>query len=173
MTTTPHILAGAALASLLPTGSIAMKVAGFTIGFMSHYILDAIPHWERLYGAHYNNELPTDYSRWPKHVTTQGLADVLIGSMLFLTILFVTVPDSSKVCVLLGGIGAVLPDFMDSVPWWSQSTKQLPIWRYFTKLHDWAHISYDLQCRLPSFIGIITQVVVIVAAILVLTRKYT
>jgi hypothetical protein len=168
MTTTPHILAGAALASLLPTHSVSMKVLGFTVGFASHYILDAVPHWERLYGALYNDELPTDYSQWPKNVTVQGLVDVLIGSALFLVILFTVIPGPSKICVLLGGLGAVLPDLMDNLPWWSERTKQLPIWRYFRKLHDWSHMSYDLQRKLPSSIGLFTQIAVIVVALLVL-----
>ena len=58
MTTTPHVLTGTALASLLPTSSAYMKLVGFGFGFASHYVLDAIPHWERLYGPHYNDELP-------------------------------------------------------------------------------------------------------------------
>jgi hypothetical protein len=172
MTITPHILTGAALASLLPASPHSMRMLGFLVGFGSHYILDAAPHWERIYGARYNDELPADYGRWPKHVTTQSLVDVLIGSILFLTILFVVVPDPIKVCVCLGGIGAILPDLMDNVPWWSKRTKRLLVWRYLAKLHHWLHMNYDLQRKLPSLLGLFTQLAVIIIALLILMRHY-
>src|SRR5665213_1991468 len=99
MTITPHILAGAAVASLLPTGSTPMKLLGFGLGFASHYVLDAMPHWERLYGAHYNDELPKSYSSWPKHITGQAIGDALLGCLMFTVILFVAVPGPNRVCV--------------------------------------------------------------------------
>lgn len=169
MTTTPHILAGAALASLLPTGSASMKLFGFALGFASHYVLDAVPHWERLYGARYNDELPSSYSNWPRHITYQGLADALVGCAVFFAILVFAVPGPGRTIVFLGGAGAVFPDLMDSVPWWAETTKRLPVWRYMTRFHDWAHLDYDLQRRLPSFLGLVSQIAVIVIALLVLT----
>lgn len=170
MTTTPHILAGAALASLLPTNSASMKVLGFALGFASHYVLDAVPHWERLYGPHYNDELPSDHRQWPQHITRQGVADALVGCAVFFAVLAFVVPGPGKTIVFLGGLGAVLPDLMDSVPWWSGHTKRWPIWRYFTRFHDWAHLDYDLQRRLPSCLGLVSQIAVIIAALLVLLR---
>jgi hypothetical protein len=171
MTTIPHILTGAALASLLPTGSTSMKLLGFGLGFASHYILDAMPHWERLYGVHYNDELPSSYAKWPKHVTVQGITETLIGCAMFFVILVFVVPGPDKALVFLGGLGAVFPDLMDSVPWWSERTKRLPIWRYFTRFHDWAHLDYDLQRRLPSFLGLVSQIAVIIAALDVLLHS--
>lgn len=168
MTITPHILTGAALASLLPAGSTTIRLTGFVLGFASHYVLDVVPHWERLYGVHYNDELPGSYANWPRHITLQGLADTFIGCATFFTVLILIVPDSIRVTVLLGGIGAALPDLMDSVPWWSNYTKRLPIWRYLTRLHDWVHLDYDLQRKLPSFLGLVSQIVVIVAALFIL-----
>jgi hypothetical protein len=170
MTTTPHILAGAALASLLPTGLASMKLVGFGLGFASHYVLDVVPHWERLYGPHYNDELPGSYSDWPRHITLQGLVDAFIGCAVFFTLLILAVPGPGKAIVFLGGAGAVFPDLMDSVPWWAETTKRLPVWRYLTRFHDWAHLDYDLQRRLPSFLGIASQIAVIIAALLVLIK---
>jgi hypothetical protein len=145
-----------------------MKLAGFALGFASHYVLDAVPHWERLYGAHYNDELSKSYKRWPKHVTRQGIAEALIGCAALVAVLAFMVPGPAKTVVFLGGLGAVLPDLVDSVPWWSEKTKHWPIWRYFTRFHDWAHLDYDVQRRLPSFLGLVSQVAVIIAALLVL-----
>jgi len=168
MTITPHILAGAALASFLPTGSVPIRLIGFALGFTSHYVLDAIPHWERLYGIHYNDELVGAYSNWPRYVTFQALADTFIGCAAFFTILIFIVPDQSRATVFWGGAGAALPDLMDSVPWWSEYTKRLPVWRYLTRLHDWVHSDYDLQRKLPLFLGIASQAAVIIAALLIL-----
>ncbi len=171
MTTTPHILTGAALASLLPAGSVPVRLLAFALGFASHYALDAIPHWERLYGAHYNDELPGSYSNWPKYVTAQGLADAVIGCVVLFAVLVFAVPAPDKLCVFLGALGGVFPDLMDSVPWWAETTKKLPVWRYFTRFHDWSHIDYDLQRRLPSWLGLASQVAVIIAALLVLILR--
>lgn len=169
MTTTPHLLTGAALASLLPTGSAPVKLLGFALGFASHYLLDAVPHWERLYGAHYNDELAGPYDSWPRHVAVQGLADALAGCLILSVVLALMVPEANRLCVFLGAFGAVFPDLMDSAPWWAETTKRWPVWRYFTKFHDWAHMGYDLQRRLPSWLGLVSQVAVIIAALLVLT----
>jgi hypothetical protein len=89
----------------------------------------------------------------------------------FFAILVFVVPSPGKMIVFFGALGAVLPDLMDSVPWWSETTKRLPVWRYFTRLHDWAHLDYSLQRRLPSFLGLVSQIVVIMAAILVLVGR--
>jgi hypothetical protein len=145
-----------------------MKLFGFMLGFASHYVLDAVPHWERLYGAHYNDELPGSYGDWPRHITFQGLAEALVGCAALFTILVFVVPGPSKTIVFLGGLGAVFPDLMDSIPWWSERTKRLPVWRYLTRFHDWAHLDYDLQRRLPSFLGLVSQIAVILVALLVL-----
>ncbi len=171
MTTTPHILAGAALASLLPAGPASIKLLGFGLGFVSHYILDAVPHWERLYGPHYNDELPAAYSDWPAHITYQGLADALVGCAAFFMILIFAVPGPGRPVVFLGGAGAVFPDLMDSVPWWAETTKRLPVWRYLTRFHDWAHLDYDLQRRWPAFLGLVSQVAVIAAALFILLAR--
>lgn len=171
MTTTPHILAGAALASLLPTNSGWMKLTGFALCFASHYVLDAVPHWERLRGPRYNDELPASYGDWPKHITIQGIVDALIGCTVFFVLLAFAVPGPEKIIIFLGGLGAVFPDLMDSVPWWSEKTKRLPVWCYFTRFHDWIHLSYDLQRRLPSFLGLVSQIAVIVAALSVVISR--
>jgi len=170
MTTIPHILTGAAVASLLPTGSTSMKVLGFALGMASHYVLDAIPHWERLYGAHYNDELPESYAKWPKHITTQALAEGFIGCAALFAILVIAMPGPSKTVVFLGALGAVLPDLMDSIPPWSERTRGFPIWHYLRRLHDWSHLDYDLQRKLPSSMGLISQIAVIITALLVLLR---
>ena len=170
MTIIPHILTGAAVASLLPVDSTSMKLLGFALGLGSHYVLDAMPHWERLYGAHYNDELPDSYAKWPKHVTEQAIAEGFIGCAVLLAILVVAVPYPSRTIVLLGAIGAVLPDLIDSIPLWSGRTKELPIWRYLRRLHDWSHLDYDSQRKLPSFLGLVSQIAVIITALLVLMR---
>ena len=42
MVLTPHALVGAAVATTVPEHPLA----GFAIGFISHFIFDAIPHWD-------------------------------------------------------------------------------------------------------------------------------
>jgi hypothetical protein len=143
MTTTPHILAGAALASLLPTGSASMKLFGFALGFASHYVLDAVPHWERLYGPHYNDELPPPMAAgldmslsrpWPMHLSV---------AQCFLQFWLLWCRVQAK-----------------PLSFWADSVRSCPIsWTafrrglrrpsdcrsgvYLTRFHDWAHLDYD------------------------------
>jgi len=42
MVLTPHAIVGATLAGLVPEHPLV----GFAFGFISHFVLDAIPHWD-------------------------------------------------------------------------------------------------------------------------------
>ena len=42
MTLTPHAIVGAAIASTIPD----QPLLGFSLAFLSHFVLDAIPHWD-------------------------------------------------------------------------------------------------------------------------------
>lgn len=54
MTTIPHVIAGAAIGALSPSPVVA--IAG---GFLSHFVLDFIPHWDPLF----NKDHPGRFQR--------------------------------------------------------------------------------------------------------------
>ncbi len=169
MLVTPHILAGAALGSLMP-GSAVGKVAAFFVGWGSHYLLDMVPHWERLFGPHYNDKLPKDHDKWPRHILVQGAMDVFIGLLLLRFFAFTMYTGEAWV-VFWGGVGGALPDFLDNTPFWSRITRRIPFWRATERFHRFIHISVVEQRRFPKFTGIITQLVTCSIAVFVLIKR--
>src|SRR5687767_3301477 len=51
MTTIPHVIVGAAVGSLAPNPYLASLA-----GFISHFVLDFIPHWDPIGGKRHKNE---------------------------------------------------------------------------------------------------------------------
>ncbi len=116
MTLTTHAIVGAAAARLFPQH----PVLAFSAAFASHFLIDAIPHWDyslRSYKRDESNHLNNDMS-------TSGLNFVLdlldIGFDLFLAmflpfLIFGSVIFSESFIVLCGIIGGVLPDALQFV----------------------------------------------------------
>src|SRR5579872_4194563 len=108
MTLTTHALAGAAVATIFP----AHPVAGFFAGFASHFVLDAIPHWDyKLASVHdgegtRKTELIMGPDLW-KDVMKVSF-DALLGFVLAL-LLFGN-GMSMAVAALAGAFGALFPD---------------------------------------------------------------
>jgi len=162
----PHILAGAALATIVPA-STPGRVGAFVLGVASHYALDAVPHWERLFGPHYNDQMPKDYLLWPDHIIIQGALDMFVGLLLLRYFSFAA-PSSFALGIFLGGLGAALPDVLDNTPWWKHLTKKLPLWKSIESLHRMVHMSYKKQRRLPQIMGLATQLATASIALVVL-----
>lgn len=159
-------MTGAALATVIPASGTG-KVAAFAVGFLSHYVLDALPHWERLFGPHYNEQLPRNHKLWPRHIYIQGSVDIFIGLVLLGYFIF-KAPGSYELVIFLGGVGGILPDLIDSAPWWKHLTKEVPFWSVISKLHQSVHMDYKKQMELPSFTGLITQLVVTALSLAIL-----
>jgi len=95
MVITPHMLVGAAI------GAQASNFwSVFLLGTVSHYLLDALPHWDYLYKVKINN---------PNHIMKIGL-DFILGSVL---ILILSWSSPVKILILIGAIAALLPDIAE------------------------------------------------------------
>jgi hypothetical protein len=115
MILTNHAIVGAALASLVPNA----PVAGFAIGFLSHFVLDAIPHWD--YDLQsikedknnpLNNEMPLN-GKFLKDILKIGL-DFFVGlSLSFL--IFVVYFKYSILAIFCGVAGAMTPDALQFI----------------------------------------------------------
>lgn len=135
MTLTAHAITGAALASLTPS----QPLLGFAVGFASHFILDAIPHWDyRLASVKEdkNNPMNDDMEingDFVKDIFKIGL-DGLIG-LLFSYLIFGIYMKFSIIAILCGAIGAMLPDALQFVymKWRHEPLKSLQ------KFHRWIH----------------------------------
>lgn len=105
MILTTHAVAGAAAASLFPE----KPIFGFTAGFLSHFLLDTIPHWDYpLRSGFLNPKIASPFKIDRElflDILTIG-SDIILGSILALLIF----PEAPLIIVLLGVLAGILPD---------------------------------------------------------------
>ena len=150
-----HAVLGAAIASFLPSHPIT----AFVLGFGSHFVLDAIPHWDYpirspsvdpMIGA------PLKFDRaLLRDAVTIG-SDALFGTIAALSIF--ASPAMSWV-VLLGAVGAMLPDVLQFI---HARFPHEPL-RTLQRFHRWAHTNRAMKENLA--VGIGSQALLVIAII--------
>ncbi len=162
MLTVPHMIAGAALGSLV--GEIpSQNVFAFAVGWGSHYVLDAVPHWERLFGSKgsdFSTETPV--SQWPKPFFYQAVGDVLLAVAVIAGILvwqgdLATFWQSP---VFWGALGGFFPDLIDNLPFWNRIMGKIGWVQQERQFHKKYHVSDETQQRVPRYTGLLTQLIV-------------
>lgn len=165
MTLATHAIVGAATAQLFPNHPII----AFCAGFCSHFVLDAIPHWDyKILSAYANpdiamaqNEAIPGSSRWIgmdpnffKDLLRTG-TDALIG-LSVVALLFYLGIFFSPLIIALGAVAAMLPDFLQLV------YNRLP-YQPLTLLQVFHHAIHaeSRPFEGKAFLGIITQGAVI------------
>ncbi len=166
MTLTTHAVIGAAMASTMPTH----PVIGFTLAFASHFLLDAIPHWDyplNSYKAdnenHLNDDMPINKGFFID-LSKIGV-DMLCGILLVL--IFFGFKDGTISATnitwvpFIGLVGGVLPDALQFVYW---------KWRHqpliaLQKFHLCIHAKSDFNGK--PLIGVPFQMVVILVGVVV------
>lgn len=171
MTLATHMVVGAAAAKVL-TGNPAL---GFAIGFASHFLLDAIIHWDyKLASAKseiFLADSTSNLSLRSKAALTDMLkvsTDAALGFLFVFVFLysdmfdgvfgmFSGVPADSSTLILLlaGAIGGALPDFLQFV-FLLWKTKPIVV---LQKFHQWIHAKKDLNDR--PMLGISLQLILI------------
>jgi hypothetical protein len=148
-----HALVGAAIANMLP----AHPVAGFVLGFASHFALDAIPHADYpIRSASLDPKIGAPL-RFDRALLLDAItigADGLLG--LLLALLLFASPESQW-AVLLGACGAMLPD---AIQFLHARFPYEPL-RTLQRLHRWAHTKTELKERVA--LAIASQVLLVVA----------
>lgn len=137
-------------------------VVGLFLAFASHFVLDAIPHWDYHLGSYeYNKKEPL---KSVIHLNKKFLGDLVkIGldgtwGLIFAIILFSGPPAGGWFLIALGAISAMLPDFLQFV--YLQIRREPFI--ILQRLHIWTHSKYKINKL--SFTGIIPQIVIIILA---------
>src|SRR3989344_8131286 len=93
MLSTPHLLVGAAIVKIVPEPTISLPLA-----FLSHFVLDSIPHWDGSPKAPFNTK------------TTVG---VIIDYIVGLSLIFIaTAGLENQFLYFVGGFLGTLPDFI-------------------------------------------------------------
>jgi hypothetical protein len=151
MVLTVHILIGAAVAE--KTGN---PILGLLFAFLSHYLMDAIPHQE--YSIRGIEE-----GRW-KNSSKNFLKiflDILIGFFL------ITIFSKNYFLAFLGGFSAILPDILTFLYFIFPKIKPLHL---LSKFHKKTHWFKNYKIKIPLFWGIFTQVLILFLAISIFLR---
>lgn len=145
MVIAPHMLVGAAV------GSQASNVwLAFCFGLLSHFLIDALPHWDYLKGVDIGN---------PNHLKKIAL-DFILGTGLVLILIW---SESQKLFILIAITGALLPDFLEV----AYENFNIKLLRPFSRFHDWIHYHKTLS----FWQGLPFTLIVSLIAVLLLVLK--
>lgn len=131
MIATSHLFLGAAIGTLVPDPLIA-----FGLGLMSHFLLDAIPHFEPglvLRKRSADGKIAEEMGRVEYRL---AWLDMIIGTVMTL---LVWRTSGSQLSVLTGALGAILPDLVDNVPWWKIYTGKTKLLGWIRPIHRGLH----------------------------------
>src|SRR3989344_4872604 len=155
MTLGTHAIVGAAVASFIPTH----PALGFIAGFLSHFLIDAIPHRDYAIRSAFVDPSLAGKAKFDKALVLDAVtigADAAFG--VFLSLLFFAV-SGNWWAILAGAIGGILPDPLQFAysrfPHEPLSTLQ--------RFHRWIHTSHRLKSHL--YIGVFSQAVFVVAVV--------
>lgn len=160
MLSTPHFLVGAAIGSVVPN-----PVAAFALGFVSHFVLDQIPHWDpgTKLAPHNQKEFK---QREPSTADwVFGAVEFALGALLVAYVLKVNGQLSLSSPWAWGALGAVTPDIIDNTPFWKHWIRLQPGFRSLHWVHDHFHFNPLMKYR---YVGALTQLLVMLLALLVL-----
>lgn len=145
MLLTPHILVGVAIITLIQN-----PILGLFLVFLSHYFLDIIPHTEYTI-----QNIKT--RQWSKSLPDflKVFSDIILG----LVIIFLIIGYSPL--ILAAAFVAILPDGLTMLRYIFPVNKLL---KKHLKIHTAIHTIYENK-KLPSFLGIMSQVIVMAIAI--------
>lgn len=145
----PHFLAGAAITSQIQSAPLAMLLA-----FLSHYLLDVLPHIEYRIGDIKARNLQKSFFSFVK-ITL----DILIGIFIVLSL------AQKPLLALMGGFFAILPDGLTFLSFFFLKNKLLQKHLFFH--HQKIHFLRNK--KIPFFGKILIQVSVIAVSIFFLT----
>lgn len=155
MTLATHAITGAAIASLIPEH----PVLGFCAGFASHFVLDAIPHWDyHIFSESVNPEVGGSFKINKTllidalRIGTDAAVGIIIGLLIF-GYPHLIIP------ALIGALAGVIPDFLQFV---YLRFPHPPI-SWLQNLHFWIHTK--IRFKGHGVIGMSTQVLFVALVI--------
>ncbi len=114
MTLATHAVVGAAIARLIPKHPIA----GFFFAFISHFLIDAIPHGHyRLFSTKRDSENPLNDDMVLGKNFILDLLNIGLDLLIGIGLTFAIFNQSSYLTLCLGIIGGVLPDALQFAYW--------------------------------------------------------
>jgi len=146
MLSTPHLLVGAAIVHAIPEPAISLPAA-----FMSHFVLDATPHWDGSPKAPFSKKLLGGIT-----------ADYVFGMAL---VFLISLGSPNQALILFGAFLATLPDFIMALTrHFETPLAKLPLVGTFNHYH------HNIQTNVRFTQGMFSSFAVSLAAIVFLIR---
>lgn len=127
MTITPHVLIGAALAT-----TTNIPVVAFLLGFLSHFLLDAIPHLEP--GSFFSEADRAKGDRWPTWAYLFAICEFILVATVFY---FLFHHRSDFIILCWGALGGITLDILTHNPFYF--TREWPVIKQLNYLHRKLH----------------------------------
>jgi hypothetical protein len=159
LTLTTHAIVGAAIAGLVP----AHPLLGLSLAFASHFLLDALPHWDYPIRSSSIDPKVSARMRYDRALCTDLLtigADGALGIVLAV-VLFATPTQTSFLLIFAGACAGILPDALQFAYMRFPHRPLTSIQRF----HEWIHTSRGMRGR--PVLGLACQVALIAVLVLV------
>jgi len=155
MTLSTHMIVGTAVASLFPNN----PALGFGAAFLSHFVLDTIPHWDYAIamknGSSDIKDMDIEFNKSFVKSFVKISSDVALGFIISLILIF-TLHFSSWPALMAGCLGGMMPDFLQLV---YMKFKHEPFLS-LQKFHRWIQKDRGYKIKNPVF-GVLTQIIVV------------
>ena len=157
MTLTTHAIVGGAIASLMP----AHPWLGLSLAFASHFLLDALPHWDYpIRSSSINPEVGArmkyDDALFADLLTIGG--DAALGTAVAVTFFNAQTP-TSYLLALGGACAGMLPDALQFAYMRFPHQPLTSIQRF----HEWIHTTRRMSKQ--PVLGITSQIALVIASI--------
>lgn len=157
MLSTPHLLAGAAIGS-----TVGGPATAFAFGLLSHLLLDMVPHADSdLFDTPGQGKIT-------KAEYIPVALDIALGAVSVAYFAFSQNHISEN--VMAGALGAITPDMVSLVPFWSPTLIKVPLFKQLHQLHMWLGYK-NIGKRKGMLFGVLTQFAVLILAVTILMRQ--
>lgn len=174
MTLTTHILIATAVSKPFYNADPALV---FAIAVASHYVADAIPHWDwNLSSITYDSSPRHDHTPIPdKKLILKDLSkitlDIVIGSLIVLAMFHSELNAGNLPIVALSILGGILPDSLQPIFWlWKKKNPFVFLQRFHNFMHAKTLIGYrGLKERKHVIAGILSQIAIGLLSLWIMT----
>lgn len=154
----PHILTGAAIAAQFSNPFVGMLFA-----FLSHFVLDSIPHWE--YSIKPLKQIKTRGVLYVRPILYRVLLDMTIGFVVVILVMALSGKHISLDIGIFGGFFAALPDGLTFLLYLSPKNRLIRVPLYIVyAIHRKLHFNKEKGLP-PMRVGLTTQAIVSLLAL--------
>ena len=155
----PHILAGAAIAAQFSNPFVGMLFA-----FLSHFVLDSIPHWE--YSIEPLKNIKIKGIRYVMPILYRIVIDIFIGFSVVVVAMSLSDKNVSLDIFLFGGFFGILPDGLSFLLFLGRGNKFTRTFLLaFYAVHRKIHYDKEHNGMPPIRIGLTTQAIISLLAL--------